>query len=326
MRPPPYSSQALRQKRYDGVNLSKKLTYSVPRPLPSLNALHAFEAAARLGSVSRAAAELHVTHGAVSRHIRSLEEELGVALFQRQGRGLALTAAGQRLRDTSTAAFAQLREACQSLRPEAGHTPFVLGCPVSLLARWMIPRLERLMADLPELDLHLRPQEMPFEGALDGLDAAVLASQEPWPENWRVRPLVRERIGPVVSPDFAKSHRLARHRPKAVLALPLLHTQSRPQAWPNWAARVGLPAGELPASQVYPHLYHLIEAAVAGRGVAITPEPLVADDLASGRLVAPWGFVDAEAQWILATPARMPAARSERLAAWLKAEFNRSVR
>jgi len=295
----------------------------MPRPLPSLNALLAFEAAARLGSVSKAAVELHVTHGAVSRHIRSLEEELGVALFQRQGRGLALTPAGQRLRDTSTAAFAQLRDTVESLRPEASHTPFVLGCPVSLLARWMIPRLERLMADLPGLDLHLRPQEAPFDDALGGLDAAVLAGEAPWPASWRVRPLVRERIGPVASPEFAKAHRLAGRSPEAALELPLLHTQSRPRVWSSWAQAIGVAPAQLSMAQGYPHLYHLIEAAVAGRGLAIAPEPLVADDLASGRLVAPWGFVDSSAEWVLATPSRMPAERSEALALWLKAEFSR---
>ncbi|WP_267220603.1 LysR family transcriptional regulator [Dyella silvae] len=297
----------------------------MPRPLPSLNALHAFEAAARLGSVSRAAAELHVTHGAVSRHIRSLEEELTVALFQRQGRGLALTPAGQRLRDTSTAAFAQLRDACEALRTDRAQSPFVLGCPVSLLARWMIPRLERLMADLPELDLHLRPQEAPFDEALHGLDAAVLAGEAPWPAGWHIRPLVRERVGPVVSPSFAEVHQLTRSRPQALLQHSVLHTSSRPRAWSIWAQSAGLDDAQLQLGQAYPHLYHLIEAAVAGRGIAIAPEPLVADDLASGRLVAPWGFMDTASQWVLATPVRAAAARSEALALWLADAFARGT-
>ncbi|WP_430390544.1 LysR family transcriptional regulator [Dyella sp. 20L07] len=295
------------------------------RSLPSLNALHAFEAAARLGSVSKAATELHVTHGAVSRHIRALEDELGVALFQRQGRGLALTPAGQRLRDTSTAAFVQLREVCETLRQDTTQAAFVLGCPVSLLARWMIPRLERLMADLPGLDLHLRPQETPFDDMLSGLDAAVLATQPPWPSGWHVRPLTRERVGPVASPRFAKEHQLIRSRLQALPKQPLLHTASRPQAWTSWAESVGLAPEKLQLDQSYPHLYHLIEAAVAGRGVAIAPEQLVADDLASGRLVAPWGFQDTAAYWVLATPERAPQERSESLATWLKTAFNKPV-
>jgi DNA-binding transcriptional LysR family regulator len=137
-----------------------------------------------------------------------------------------------------------------------------------------------------------------------------------------VRPLVRERIGPVASPEFAAAHGLAGRGPDAVRELPLLQTQSRSQAWSRWAQATGVASGPLPAAQGYPHLYHLIEAAVAGRGLAIAPQPLVADDLASGRLVAPWGFVDSSAQWVLATPSRMPADRSEALARWLRAEFN----
>jgi len=293
----------------------------MPRTLPSLNALLAFEAAARLGSVSRAASELHVTHGAVSRHIRALEEDLRTPLFQRQGRGLMLTTAGQRLRETSTTAFAQLRETCDELRAGTAHAPFVLGCPVSLLARWMIPRLERLMDELPELDLHLRPQESAFDESLAGLDAAIMAGEPPWPVGWQVYPLAAERIGPVVSPSFAKAHRFARNRPQAIEEQMLLHTQSRPEAWGQWAESMGISPKRLQLGQAYPHLYHMIEAAVAGRGLAIAPAPLVAGDLASGRLVAPWGFQQVRAQWVLATSARATDARVAMLAEWLQAAF-----
>jgi len=293
----------------------------MPRTLPSLNALLAFEAAARLGSVSRAATELHVTHGAVSRHIRTLEDDLHTPLFQRQGRGLALTPAGQRLRDSSSAAFTQLRDTCDELREGKSHAPFVLGCPVSLLARWMIPRLERLMGELPELDLHLRPQEAAFDESLAGLDAAIMAGEAPWPAGWRVYPLASERIGPVASPGFAKAHRLTQQRMQALQEQPLLHTQSRPDAWGHWADSVGISAKRLKLGQGYPHLYHMIEAAVAGRGLAIAPAPLVADDLASGRLVAPWGFRDVHAQWILATSSRVSDPRAELLANWLTRAF-----
>jgi len=293
----------------------------MPRALPSLNALLAFEAAARLGSVSRAATELHVTHGAVSRHIRALEQDLGTSLFQRQGRGLALTPAGQRLRETSTAAFVQLRETCDELRSGTAHAPFVLGCPVSLLARWMIPRLERLMEELPELDLHLRPQETSVDETLAGLDAAIMAGEPPWPAGWQVTVLANERIGPVASPGYAKAQQFTRSRPQAVQEQMLLHTQSRPEAWDHWAQSMGLPAKQLTLGQGYPHLYHMIEAAVAGRGLAIAPAQLVAGDLASGRLLAPWGFHEIRPQWVLVTSARVSDARVAPLAEWLKAAF-----
>ena len=119
--------------------------------LPPLNALRAFEAAARLHSVSQAAEQLHVTHGAVSRQLKVLEEHLGVSLFVKDGRGLKLTDAGVRLRDASTEAFERLRTVCGELTQGHAEAPFVLGCSGSLLARWFIPRLGRLNADLPDL-------------------------------------------------------------------------------------------------------------------------------------------------------------------------------
>ena len=111
--------------------------------LPPLNALRAFEAAARLHSVSQAADELHVTHGAVSRQIRALEEHLGLALFAREGRGLKLTDAGVRLRDVSSELFARLRSTCAELQQGQADAPFVLACPGSLLARWIGSNIER---------------------------------------------------------------------------------------------------------------------------------------------------------------------------------------
>lgn len=144
------------------------------RELPPLNALRAFEAVARLHSVSRAATELHVTHGAVSRQLRVLDEALGRPLFMRQGRGLVLTEAGEQLHNGSGAAFEQLRDTWASLRRRDAQAPFVLGCASSLLARWLIPRLERLAQDLPELNLHLSAQESSLAPELGKLDALLL--------------------------------------------------------------------------------------------------------------------------------------------------------
>ena len=127
-----------------------------------LNALRAFEAAARLRSVSQAAAELHVTHGAVSRQLRALEEELGLVLFERDGRGIRPNAAGHRLLEATSGAFSQLRDCISSLRRPQRTDAFVLGRPGSLLARWMIPRLQDLQRDLPGLTLHLAAQDGDF--------------------------------------------------------------------------------------------------------------------------------------------------------------------
>jgi len=289
--------------------------------LPPLPALRAFEAAARLSSVSRAAEELHVTHGAVSRHIRTLEEALGAPLFTRQGRGLVLTPDGERLREASGEAFGRLREAWRGLRRRPGNAPLVLGCSGSLLARWVIPRLARLAEDLPQLTLHLSATEHAPGADLGGLDAALLLASSPWPANWRVSALAPERIGPVLSPRMAEAANWA-GRPAAALAgLPLLGTRSRPQAWPDWAAAHGVTPATLQVSDEYEHLLYLLEAAAAGLGIAIAPEPLVADDLASGRLIAPWGFVATPASWVLCADARNTDPRIDALAGWLAREL-----
>ena len=162
------------------------------RKLPSLNALHAFEAAARLESVSRAASELHVTHGAVSRQIKALEGELGKALFRREGRGLALTPAGVRLRDATGTAFQQLAESWSDLRRDSAPSALVLGCPGSVLARWVIPRLPRLSRELPELKVHLVVHEGDFDARLGGLDVALMLAEPPFAQEWQVHELAAE--------------------------------------------------------------------------------------------------------------------------------------
>ncbi len=290
------------------------------RSLPSLNALRAFEAAARLGSVSQAAGELHVTHGAVSRHIRALEDALGRPLFVRDGRGLALTADGHRLRDSAGEAFGMLQAGWSALQRGPRATALVLGCPGSLLARWVIPRLERLAHDLPDLTLHLSAQEGRIDLAAAGLDAALLLGEAPWPASWEVWPLAPEQIGPVLSPQHARFAALREAPPQALLDEPVLHTVSRPQAWPRWLAAHQLhDAPRLGTG--FDHLTYLLEAAVAGLGVAIAPRELVQADLDSGRLVAPWGFTGTGGTWALCAARGTPDPRLPRLADWLRQDL-----
>ena len=206
------------------------------RELPPLNALRAFEAAARLQSVSQAAEELSVTHGAVSRQIRALEEQLGLALFVKEGRGVKLTDAGLRLRDAAFDAFERLRNACADLRRQSEDAPFVLACPGSLLARWFIPRLDRLNRELPELRLQLSASEGELDPRRPGVDATLCFANPPWPADLQVYELAAERIGPVFSPRHARAVELAQAPASALLGEVLLHTVSRPQAWPQWAA------------------------------------------------------------------------------------------
>lgn len=292
--------------------------------LPPLNALRAFEATARLNSVSQAAEQLHVTHGAVSRQLKVLEEHLGVSLFVKEGRGLKLTDAGVRLRDASSDAFERLRTVCAELSQSTADAPFVLGCSGSLLARWFIPRLGRLNADLPDLRLHLSAGEGDLDPRRPGLDALLVFAEPPWPADMQVFELASERIGPVLSPRYGRYEQLREAPASALLNETLLQTTSRPQAWPSWARQNGIDAGALKFGQGFEHLYYLLEAAVAGLGVAIAPQPLVAEDLRAGRLVAPWGFCETPGQLALWLPKRAADGRARQLAQWLSNELRQT--
>ena len=290
--------------------------------LPPLTALRAFEATVRLGSASAAAAELHVTHGAISRQLQVLEQAAGVALLERAGRGLAPTAAGRQLQQTAQAAFDQLRAGWAAIQPRPTDGPLVLGCPGSVLARWMIPRLEILKRDLPGLTLHLAAVETELHPALPGLDAVLLLGQAPWPAHWQVDVLAAERIGPVFSPQLPQATELARAPAAQLLQHSLLHTTSRPQAWPAWLHAHGLGTATPQLGQGFDHLYYLLEAAGAGLGVAIAPQQLVSADIDSGRLLAPWGFTPTGGDWALCRRAGHHDRRIDALAHWLQQQLH----
>src|SRR5690606_20776433 len=146
--------------------------------------------------------------------VRALEEALGHPLFRRQGRSVEPTAAGRQLQESCQAAFAQLRDGWSRLRQAQAGAALVLGCPGSVLARWVIPRLERLRHALPDLRLHLAAQE--DSDALAGVDAALLLVTPPWPAAWQVHDLAPECIGPVLSPRHPEVDRL-RALPAAAL-------------------------------------------------------------------------------------------------------------
>jgi DNA-binding transcriptional LysR family regulator len=292
--------------------------------LPSLNALRAFEATVRLGSVSDAARELNVTHGAVSRQLRTLEHHFGTALFDKAGRGLEPTADGRELYPAVHEAFSRLSEGCARLARRLDEAPFTLACPGSLLARWLIPRLDRLNADLPELRLRVVSSENELDPRREDVDATLRFAAPPWPADMTVFPLMPERIVAVATPAVwtATSQASA----GAMLErLTLLDTASRPQAWPEWAAAMGVDDETLAAARgrgrSFEHLYYLLEAALAGLGVAIAPQLLVAAELRQERLMAPWPAVETTASLGLWLAPGVDARRGERLAEWLRREL-----
>ncbi|EHJ92510.1 HTH-type transcriptional regulator trpI [Vreelandella boliviensis LC1] len=297
--------------------------------MPPLSALRAFEATARLGSVTAAADELSVTHGAVSRQLKSLDEHFGVALFAKAGRGIALTPHGEQLQSGVGEAFTRLKDSCAALKRDVEEAPFTLACPGSLLARWLIPRLDRLHRELPQLKLKVVVSESEQPGKQTDASATLAFSEPPWHEDVEVIELMTEEICAVASPQLAAQ--LDPADPDTLFSTKLLYTASRPQAWPQWARAQGLEQAQLEAAlnqgQGFEHLYYLMEAAVAGLGVAIAPTLLVEDDLKSGRLVAPWGSIETPARLCLWLPGQAGLLthprRSEPLAEWLKGELGR---
>jgi len=289
----------------------------MPRDIPPLNALLAFEAAARLLSVSKAGNELHVTHGAISRQIRVLESSLGIALIEKDGRGIKLTDSGMLLRDASAAAFDRVRSACAEIRHRSGNLPFVLACPGSLLARWFIPRLDKLNQDLPQLRLQLTAGEGELDPRNPNVDATLCFAAPPWPDDMYVHDLGAEYIGAVLSPRYVNYAALVDAPVSSLMHEPLMYPASRPQAWAQWAQANQLPADSLQLGTAFEHLYYLLEAATAGLGVAIAPKQVVADDLAAQRLEAPWGFVQTNARLSLWVPRARADQRCALLADWL---------
>ncbi|WP_251975878.1 LysR family transcriptional regulator [Salinicola avicenniae] len=292
--------------------------------LPPLNALRAFEATARCGSVTAAAEELHVTHGAVSRQLRTLESHFGTALFERVGRGLTLTAHGRELQRSVGEAFSRLSEGCATLKRRLDEAPFTLACPGSLLARWLIPRLDRLNADLPALRLRVISSEHELDPRRDDVDATLRFAAPPWPADLSVFTLRPERIVAVATPDVWRS------TPSETAADMLAHgtlldTASRPQAWTQWTDAMGVDPETLAAARqrgrTFEHLYYLLEAALSGLGVAIAPDVLVAGEIERGQLVAPWPAVETGAALGLWLAPGADERRAGALAAWLKREL-----
>ena len=258
------------------------------RTLPPLNALRAFEAAGRLGSIKEAAAELHVTHGAVSQQVRLLEAWLGAALFERRHRRVVLTAAAKAYLDEISPLFEQLSQA--SARYGYGVArPVSRSLSVNAVAtftlRWLVPRLARFREAHPGVDVVVETSNEPVESLKDNWDVIIRGGPDTF-YGYAMRPFLGEERMPVCSPALLRRCPLA--RADDLRAHTLLHTSSLPRLWPDWLARARVPSLTPAASLTFDHFYLSLQAAVDGIGVAMGPSALVADDLAAGRLVAPF--------------------------------------
>ena len=283
---------------------------------PSLNALRAFESTARLRSMSSAANELSVTHGAISRHIRSLEEIYGVTLLNRGPHSTDPTAEGARLAEGLAAAFNMIQASLEQLKPG----PLTVSCSASVMMYWLIPRIARFHQKHPEVDLQFNMNYGQVDVVRDKISVAIRNTMIEPPQDVVVRELTVEWVGPVCSPEYLRAARI--RKPSDLARARLLSPKTRPGAWKEWAGASGNDLGALHSVDRFEHFYLLIQAAACGLGIAPVPQMLVLDDLRSGKLVAPFGFVPGPHKlvlWLAPHVISRPDARE--LSNWLSSEL-----
>lgn len=249
--------------------------------LPNLNALRMFDAAARHLNFRRAAEELHLTQGAVAQQVRRLEADLGVALFVRAARGLALTEVGASYHSAVRRALQIILDATANLAPQA--TRIVLSVPPSFASKWLVPRLPAFAEANPDVELSILATEALTDFKSDGVDLAVrLGSTPPGPELASVL-LAPVSLCAVCSPEFIASRSTVTGL--ADLAAHQL-IQDAHRGWEKLFAQAGL---TLPARMLtFNQTALALDAATHGQGIALAPHLLAEDDLARGRLVAVW--------------------------------------
>lgn len=271
-------------------------------------ALRAFEAAARHGQMSPAAEELGVTHGAVSRHISQLEEFVGAQLFEGSRNRPKLTGEGRVFGFALTAAFDQIEDALRIIGRGDGCILDV-ACLSTFAMRWLIPRLHDFTAKYPRYDVRLATDDRHQRGHVD-VQILVLPPEASLPENCSL--LFHEKLALVVAPSLAADDRVD------VLAIPRLETRTRPEVWREWARLTHTEGrSETGGTRVFDHYHMTIEAALNSLGIAIAPWHLVAEDVACGRLIAPFGFVDSN--YVYAVQVVRPGRpKAELFVKWLK--------
>lgn len=287
--------------------------------LPSLNAVRIFEVAARHLSFVRAAAELHVTQGAVSRQIGQLEEVLGVPLFERRNRAVFLTREGVAFQLTCEQVMATLANGIRAIRRPAPVAPLVLSCEPTLAMRWLIPRLAAFRAHHPEIEVHLLAAGGAIDFQQQHVDLALRRNDFNWGADCHAQWVGQEMIAPVCAPALLDGGKLRLSRQC------LLHTASRPDAWQRWGVASGQRVGARQFAH-YEHFYLSLQAAGAGLGVAIASLYMVGDELASGRLAAAaGGFVEDGSAYYLLSPLPFEQDRRRQvLLAWFRQQFDAS--
>lgn len=286
--------------------------------LPPMQALRAFEAAARTQSLTKAAQALHLTHGAISHQIKSLERDLGVQLVVRAGRGIRLTDEGERFASRVRTAFGELAAAVNEIVARANPRQLRVSVTPSFAARWLLPRIGRFLAAHPDVDLDVRAAMANVDFGRDDADMAIRYGYGDWP-GVTAEHLFDDRFFPVCSPRLASGRLPA--RPADLAGCTLLRADDEP--WKPWFEAAGLDWPEPTRGPIFNDSSHLIQAAAEGQGVALARQSLLGNDLRNGVLVRLFDIdVPAPRKFYLVYPPR--TADSSKLALfrkWLREEI-----
>src|ERR1700684_1237498 len=289
--------------------------------LPSLNGLRAFEAAARHLSFTTAASELNVTQTAISHQIRRLEEELGIRLFVRQNRALALTPEATNYLPGIRAAFNDLRLATDRLLPkDAGHV-LTVSTLASLAAKWLLPRLSTFQEAHPGIDVRITTSTGLVDFKSGDVDAAIRYGRGHWP-GLRADWLMADELFPVCSPALLTGDKPLRC-PEDLAHHTLLHSSGGyDDDWRLWLTAAGLPSDiSKQPGLTFDLIFMTVQAAIDGVGVAMGRTSYVEADIAKGRLVVPFKIaLPADAGFYLVTPeAKADPPKLGAFRQWLKA-------
>jgi LysR family transcriptional regulator, glycine cleavage system transcriptional activator len=290
------------------------------RRLPPLATLRAFEAAARLLSFKRAAAELHVTPTAISHQVRQLEEAIGGRLFERRTRQVHLTPEGQVLLPVLRDGFDSFARVLEGLSRRQRRMTVTLSATPAFAAKWLVPRIADFRAARPDIDLTILASLEVVDLDSGAADLALRYGDGPYP-GLIAAPLTTDRFAPVANP------RLGIRKPSDLKSATLIHSDwmrrdPRNPTWRHWLKIAGIEGVDAGAGIRFSDETHAIQAAVAGTGIALHSLLLVAEELATGTLVVPFGPEIAGFTLHLARGRDRPLTEAmEAVQAWLKAQF-----
>lgn len=268
------------------------------RFLPSINSLLALEAVARLGTATAAAEELSLTHSAVSRQLKVLEDQVGATLFLREGRTLRLSSAGEAYARTVRGLLVNLARASLKLRASGARTTLNLAVLPSFGMYWFSPRLRGFLQAHPDILVNQSSRIKPFDFEQEDFDAALHFGAEDW-RGVNYLPLLREKVIAVCAPDSMPAAPLS---PAQLLDCTLLHLESRPGAWERWFRTHGIEARQL-SGMLFDQFTNMAEATAAGIGISLLPQFMAEPEFKRGRLVpASSGYVDVEGTYYLVWP------------------------